>query len=167
MKLMHSMFSVAKSGDGQANRWDRMDRLMRPNPYRSPDHVGQQSDSPTTSGHGTKIGAIAAVVGIAFAVWTVAICDGISLFGLAIAGWVALPYLIISLAANRVSTLAAKVLLACTLPVLTLYGIRAFSFIDEDAQGGLILLFAPGYQLAGAILAAAIVMVIDRVIRLF
>ena len=58
--------------------------------------------------------------------------------------------------------LPAKILLGFTLFVMAAFGVWAFDMVDEDAQGGLVLIFAPGYQLIGAILAAIIVLIVDK-----
>ena len=108
------------------------------------------------------LGVIAFFVGAAFAVWTISIADGISPFVLMVALWVASPYLVITIAAGRVSSFVPTMILGCTLVLTSSFGVWAFDKIDEDAQGGLILIFIPAYQFVGALILAIMAVLVDR-----
>jgi hypothetical protein len=111
------------------------------------------------------IGLSAVAIGAAFSAATIIMASGITMFVLVIAGWVFCPYLILWRTGERISSVAAEVSLLVALLAIVAFGIWAFAMVDEDAQGGLLLLFAPGYQLAAATLGGLITLVIDRVTK--
>jgi hypothetical protein len=138
---------------------------MESNPYTPPpaeSTAGMQPKPPSKARGGARIGLLSVVVGIVFAVWTVSISSGITPFVLTIAGWVICPYLIIALTGFRISSFWAIVLLGVAVAALAAFGAWAFDQVDEDAQGGLVLLFAPAYQIAGAIVAGFLILIVNK-----
>jgi hypothetical protein len=93
--------------------------------------------------------AIGACVALAVSLWTIEI----SLFQLGIAAWALLPMAILWFANYHTTRLSlALTVLVGSLFVVGLgaaFYIDAF-FIHPDAQSGLVILFAPIYQLAAA-----------------
>lgn len=142
---------------------------METNPFTPPTHSENISGTSTQdparlngSSSGSKIGLLSIVIGIAFAVWIVTMCRDISPFVLAVAAWAVCPYLIICGTGHLISTTWAKVILTVALVAMAVFGLWAFDKVNEDAQGGIILLFAPGYQVAGAIVAVPIILIVNK-----
>ena len=123
------------------------------------DHSGARGERPV---RGTLLGVISFLVGAAFAVWTISMSDRISPFLLMVALWVACPYLVIAIAARCVSSFVPTMILACTFVLTASFGVWAFDKIDEDAQGGLILIFIPAYQFVAALILAIMAALVDR-----
>lgn len=114
---------------------------------------------------GKAIGASAIVAGMAFSVWALLESSGISSVVITITCWVSSPYLLIFLASHWISTTPAKVILALTTAVTVIFGMWAYGYVDEDAQGGLVLLFAPFYQLVGVSLLSILALIVNRFTR--
>lgn len=56
-------------------------------------------------------------------------------------------------------------MIALTLAGLVWFGVDAFLAVDDDAQGGLILLFAPLVQLTAGVAAICVAVIVDFVER--
>jgi hypothetical protein len=112
---------------------------------------------------GRVIGAIALIIGLSFAFWTIAISSGLSRFVFFLACWIMVPYLLLFLAGWRISSIAACVILASAMLAMAVFGIWAFDKVDEDAQGGILLLFVPGYQLIGSLFFGGLALIVDGI----
>lgn len=105
-----------------------------------------------------------------FSCWllTIATVDSLAMLAGLFCGvaWVSFPYLILAHASERLSTTwASRMLIGLGIVGCAAYGMWAFGFVDEDAQGGLMVLFAPFYQLVGAGCVYILVIVIEMVKR--
>ncbi|EGF26361.1 conserved hypothetical protein, membrane [Rhodopirellula baltica WH47] len=89
--------------------------------------------------------------------------SGVSIFALVIGGLVAAPYLLIWLACRSLRFWVARLVIVVALVGCCLLGIYAFSTVDDDAQGGLNLVFGPIYQLIGVFVLLTLAAVIDHV----
>ncbi|MCA9123333.1 MAG: hypothetical protein H6822_08285 [Planctomycetaceae bacterium] len=135
-----------------------------PNAY-TPDYVDVASPLGMTATKaavsGRKIGLLSLVIGAAFSIWSFSIASGITPFVVAVACWIAAPYVVIAITGLRISIMPATVMLGVALAVAAIFGVWAFDAVDEDAQGALVLLFAPAYQLVGVVIAAGIILTVD------
>lgn len=114
------------------------------------------------------LAASAFFVGLAFAVWTgwsASIEDVYTLVFVAFAlVWVASPYLVLAgYAFWLVTNWVSRVVVALSLCGCAGFGVWMFDMIDEDAQGGLIVVFGPLYQFGGLVIPLGIVLVIEVV----
>ena len=108
------------------------------------------------------ISVAAAVIGCLFVIWvfSIATFDGPAALGfvLAVCAWVASPYILFALSSLFLcSWWVSRLVLVLGVIGSAAFGLWSFSFVDEDAQGALVLLFAPVYQLVGAVLFVAVV----------
>ena len=144
---------------------------MNLNPYEVPSSQPKLNRTGNTS-HRTRLSAFGGFIGIAslglalsFAIWTASISSGFSFFMVAILGWVAAPFTLLWLASIRVKTVAGRAMLAAILVATAAFGVWAFDTVDEDAQGALVLLFGPAYQLAGVLVALIVFACIEWIGR--
>jgi hypothetical protein len=116
------------------------------------------------------IGGGAILIALAFAAWVAGTVTVIDLFGVIflifVLLWVSMPYLalggaVLALSSNWIS----RAVLAMAVVASALFGIWAFGFIDKDAQGGLVLLFAPVYQMGGVLLVVGFVVALELIKR--
>lgn len=129
----------------------------------------------TTRPPDKAVAALALLVGLAFAGWMAIMADWAAVglleleqlfFGLFMLLWVAAPYFVVAATALFVSTSwAARGLLLLLTPAMAANGIRSFDLIDEDAQGALILLFVPFFQLGAAVLTFVLVLAMEWGLR--
>ena len=99
--------------------------------------------------------AIAAIVGSAVAVWTAV--RG----GFVFACWTAAPYFLLAVIAWFVSTgrVSRAILVVAVLSMLA-FGYWAYGSVNHDAQGGLLFLLVPLYQLAAAVVVSVVIVII-------
>ena len=102
---------------------------------------------------------LALVAGASFAAWTLASVS--SRGAIPIAFWVASPYVVLAAMAWFIATgRAASGVVIVTVVAMAAFGWWAFDAVDAAPQGGLVLLIAPLYQLAAAVLASGVVLVL-------
>lgn len=112
---------------------------------------------------GGLLGIGSLLVAITFVCWMFTLTSGVSIFALVIGGLVAAPYLLIWLACRSLRFWVARLVIVVALVGCCLLGIYAFSTVDDDAQGGLNLVFGPIYQLIGVFVLLTLAAVIDHV----
>lgn len=147
--------------------------MREPNPYDPPKlpPASQRAAAtgslvPPRSRSGGLLGVAALISAIFFAGLTVCVSTKEpSIFLVLIVGWVAAPYLVIWLACRALHFWVARAILALAFGGCWWLGFEAFDALDEDAQGGLALLFAPLYQLAGLCLAILLAFAAERIAR--
>lgn len=147
--------------------------MGEPNPYEPPEApspsqraAAPSSLTPTRSRSGGLLGVAALISAIFFAGLTVSVSTREpTIFIVLMVGWVAAPYLMIWPACRGLHSRGARTILALALGGCWWFGFRAFDAIDEDAQGGLALLFGPLYQLAGLCLAILLAFAAERLAR--
>lgn len=137
--------------------------IVDEDPYSPPQH---DSDSAVKEQiprrYASPLGLIALIIGIGFGIWVFVVARSINSFVLIISGWVVIPYLVFWLASNRVSTTAAKIVLAFILASLAAVGLWVLDSMDEDAQGALVLFFGPAYQIVALVPAMFVVWVVEK-----
>lgn len=144
--------------------------LHETNPYDPPGESSSPNTlvRPTVDEHARRrfggiLGVASLVAALGFVCWMLLLSSGASAFVLVVAGLVAAPYLLIWLACRNLRFWFARVVIALALAGCCLLGVYAFDAVDEDAQGGLNLIFAPIYQLAGSFVLLVLAAIIDRV----
>jgi hypothetical protein len=109
----------------------------------------------------TCLAVVAVVTGFFFVSWILDLGE-FDLFSVTVSVWNALPYIgitIISLFGT--SNWVSRAVLILGYILVTGFGLLAFDSINKDAQGPLILLFAPFYMSAVVLLLAIIIGVIE------
>lgn len=146
--------------------------LNETNPYEptevsesSAPHERPISDDRYLRWLGGILGCVSLVAGLVFVGWMLLFTSQVSIFALAVGGLIASPYLLIWLACCGLRCWFARILVAITLVSCCLFGAMAFDAVDEDAQGGLILLVAPIYQLVGTFVLLVLAVIIECVWR--
>ena len=83
-----------------------------------------------------------------FVGWMITFGSGVSAFAVGIAVLISAPYLLLWFACRSLTSYSGAVLIALSLGGIVWVGVDAFRAVDNDAQGGLNLIFAPLFQLA-------------------
>ncbi|TWT83026.1 hypothetical protein CA13_44890 [Planctomycetes bacterium CA13] len=144
---------------------------MNLNPYEVPSSQPDLGQAAGASNR-TWLSACGGFIGIAclgsalgFVIWTASISSGLSFFMVAILGWVAFPFVLLWLASMRIKAFAGKAAIVVILVATAAFGVWAFDAVDEDAQGALVLLFAPAYQLVGVFSMLIVYFVVGWIAR--
>lgn len=121
------------------------------NPYESPTARAESTeDDPAARPLWSRWLQFAALgAGAAFLVWLWVIAREPSVLLTGFSVWIAAPFLGLWLAALFFQSRPAVVVLGLALVATVAVGVWGFQQVYADAQGGLILLFLPGYQLIG------------------
>lgn len=129
----------------------------------------QAPDAGILSRLGGLLGIACLMSAMAFSGWAYLLSSGgsSSFFGAVIFGLVAIPYLVLWLASRSLTSLAAWIAVACTLVGCLSVGVVAFDRVDQDAQGGLALVFAPIYQLCGVFVGLCLAVALEWASRTF
>ncbi len=114
---------------------------------------------------GRALGVTSLVSAAMFACWAILLSSGASIFLVVILGLIASPYVILWLATRALTGSVGIVLIAITLIGCIWFGAKAFDAVNEDAQGGLNLVFAPVFQLGGALCSMCLAVTLDSVER--
>ena len=93
--------------------------------------------------------------------------SGVSVFIFLVAGLVTAPYFLIWVASRSLRSWLARAVIALALAGCCALGVYAFDAVDQDAQGGLNLIFGPIYQLAGTFALLVLAAIIDWVWHLY
>jgi hypothetical protein len=113
----------------------------------------------TATAAGADAAGVTLAIGAGFAVWTVVL--GSSAVAVPCAIWVACPYLYLAGAAWFLATgRAGRLLVVLAAAAMAVFGVFAFDAVDEDAQGALVLLFAPIYQFAAAVVVSLVLLIL-------
>ena len=96
-----------------------------------------------------------------FVLWAIQLASGLSIFLVVILGLIASPYLVLWLACRSLTGWSGMILVAMALVGCIWVGIAAFDAVDEDAQGGLNLVFVPIFQLGGVLVSMCLAVALD------
>ncbi|MFK8111179.1 MAG: hypothetical protein AB8B91_03215 [Rubripirellula sp.] len=140
------------------------------NPYESPQgneaSLSLKTETPPRfKVLGGYIGIATILSGFAFNAWVLQMSGAFSWFVIAIVGWIATPYALLWLATRQLMAAWARLLLSATLIGTVVFGVYAFSIVNQDAQGGIVLIVAPFYQIAGIVVVVFVLMIADRMFR--
>lgn len=100
-----------------------------------------------------------------FSFWAITLSSGASIFIVVVLGLTSAPYLMLWLACRSLTSWSGTVLIAVTLAGFLWLGVDAFRVVNEDAQGGLNLIFAPVFQLAAGFGTMCLAVALDWIER--
>ncbi|WP_283433366.1 hypothetical protein [Neorhodopirellula lusitana] len=145
--------------------------MIDPTPYASPreampEILGTNRVAPRSVLVVCRILSIASLMfGALFVGWAFSLSSGFSTFAVVVLGLICSPYILLWFACRWLTTCSGAIVIALTLAGFVWFGVDAFLAVDDDAQGGLILLFAPLVQLAAGVAAMCVAVIVDFVER--